>query len=67
VGLDCPLDAFEQLVFDHHDDADVSGIVRVIDWQPVHWEKSICQASRRAVSAFPGRIAMRSTKRMPGR
>ncbi|HXN10593.1 MAG TPA: hypothetical protein VN859_05070, partial [Steroidobacteraceae bacterium] len=40
VGLECPLDVFEQLFFDHHDDADFAGVVRIIDWQAVHWEEA---------------------------
>jgi hypothetical protein len=39
AGLQCPLDVFEQLFFDHHNDADFAVIVRLIDWQPVQWEE----------------------------
>jgi hypothetical protein len=38
TGLGCPLDAFEQLFFDNHDDADFADVVRLIDWQSVQWE-----------------------------
>jgi hypothetical protein len=39
AGLECPLDVFEQLFFDYHDDVDFSGVVRLIDWQTVQWEE----------------------------
>jgi hypothetical protein len=33
LGLDCPLDVFEQLFFDHHGDDDFAGVVRFVDWE----------------------------------
>ena len=39
AGLECPMDVFEQLFFDHHDDSDFTGIVRLIDWELVEWEE----------------------------
>jgi hypothetical protein len=31
TGLDCPLDVFEQLFFDHHGDDDFAGVVQFVD------------------------------------
>jgi len=39
LGLDCPLDVFEQLFFDHHDDDDFAGVVKFVDWVVVEWEE----------------------------
>jgi hypothetical protein len=38
LGLDCPLDVFEQL-FHHHGDDDFAGVVRFVDWAAVEWEE----------------------------
>jgi len=40
AGLSCPMDVFEQLFFDHHDDADFANVVRVIDWHGVEWAET---------------------------
>jgi hypothetical protein len=37
LGLDCPLDVFEQLFFDHHGDDDYAAVVRFIEWADVQW------------------------------
>ena len=39
LGLDCPLDVFEQLFFDHHGDDEFAGVVRFIDWAAVEWQE----------------------------
>ncbi len=39
LGLDCPLDVFEQLFHDHHGDDDFAGMVRFVDWAVVEWEE----------------------------
>lgn len=39
LGLDCPLDVFEQLFFDHHGDGDFAPVVRFVDWAAVEWEE----------------------------
>jgi hypothetical protein len=39
LGLQCPLDLFEQIFFDHHGDDDFAGVVRFIEWANVAWEE----------------------------
>jgi hypothetical protein len=39
LGIDCPLDVFEQLFFDHHGDEDFAGVVRFVDWAAVQCEQ----------------------------
>jgi hypothetical protein len=39
LGLDCPLDVFEQLFFDHHGDGDYAAVVRFIEWADVAWRQ----------------------------
>jgi hypothetical protein len=39
LGLDYPLDVFEQLFFDHHGDDDFASLVRFVDWAAVEWEE----------------------------
>jgi hypothetical protein len=39
LGLDCPLDVFEQLFFDHYGDDDFASILRFVDWAVVEWEE----------------------------
>jgi hypothetical protein len=38
-GLECPLDVFEQLFFDHQGDEEFAGILRFVDWALVVWEQ----------------------------
>jgi hypothetical protein len=38
LGLECPLDVFEQLFFDHHGDDAFASVVRFVDWTVVEWE-----------------------------
>jgi hypothetical protein len=60
AGLECPLDVFEQLFFDHHDDADFAAVVRLIDWQTVRWEEVNWSAAalRRISVPRPYRLAV---------
>lgn len=37
LGLQCPLDAFEQLFFDHHTDDEFAAVVSAIDWKKAEW------------------------------
>jgi hypothetical protein len=37
LGLNRPLDVFEQLFFDHHVDDDYAAVVRFIEWADVVW------------------------------
>jgi hypothetical protein len=39
LGLDCPSDVFEQLFHDHHDDPEMSRVLRFVDWDDVFWEE----------------------------
>jgi len=39
LGLDCPLDVFEQLFHDHHDDPEMARLLRFVDWAEVSWEE----------------------------
>lgn len=38
-GLECPLDVFEQLFHDHHDDAELVDVLRFVDWSAARWEE----------------------------
>ena len=40
LGLNCPLDVFEQLFTDHHDDPEFAKIVAFVDWSGVEWEET---------------------------
>lgn len=40
LGLECPLDVFEQLFHEHHGDEDFAQVVRFIDWANVGWEET---------------------------
>jgi len=40
LGLECPLDVFEQLFHEHHGDEHFTQIVRFIDWANVGWEET---------------------------
>jgi len=39
LGLDCPLEVFEELFYEHHDDADSEEVCRGIDWARVTWDE----------------------------
>jgi hypothetical protein len=36
-GLACPLDVFEQLFHDHHDDVAMGRLLRFVDWSEIAW------------------------------
>jgi hypothetical protein len=38
-GLECPLDVFEQLFHDHHEDLELAEALRFVDWRTVRWEQ----------------------------
>jgi hypothetical protein len=38
-GLECPVDVFEQLFHDHHDDSELAEVLRFVDWSAVRWEE----------------------------
>jgi len=40
AALECPLDVFEQLFFDHQGDVDFAGVLRLIDWHGVRWDEA---------------------------
>ena len=40
LGLDCPVNVFEQLFHEHHGDKDFGQVVRFIDWANVGWEET---------------------------
>ena len=40
-GLLIPLEVFEQVFHDHHDDAEFEARVRDVDWTPVAWDSVI--------------------------
>jgi hypothetical protein len=65
ADLPCPMGVFEQMFFDHYDDADSAGVVRVIDWHAVGWPKQTSPGSRCAASIFPARTGPRWTKPAP--
>ncbi|HEY0745462.1 MAG TPA: hypothetical protein VGD63_02085 [Steroidobacteraceae bacterium] len=49
-GLQCPIDIFEQLFVDHHDDAEFGTLVGPIDWGAVEWtEKHLSGAALRRI------------------
>lgn len=37
LGLECPLDVFEQLFSDHYGDEEFAAVVQPVDWQCVEW------------------------------
>jgi hypothetical protein len=39
LGLDSPLDVFEQLFHDHHADAEIANLLRFVNWSEVSWEE----------------------------
>lgn len=39
LGLQWPLDVFEQLFIDHHDDAEFGELVKFIDWSAIEWSE----------------------------
>jgi hypothetical protein len=39
LGLQWPLDVFEQLFIDHHDDAEFAKVVRFVDWSTIEWSE----------------------------
>jgi hypothetical protein len=50
AGLYVPLDVFEQLFHDHHDDEGFEQLVRAVDWARVEWtEASMAGVSLRQV------------------
>ncbi len=50
LGLQWPIDVFEQLFIDHHDDANFANLVRFIDWESVEWrEKQLSGIALRRV------------------
>jgi hypothetical protein len=38
LGLQCPVDVFEQLFFDHQHDVEFAELVEPVDWEGVTWE-----------------------------
>jgi hypothetical protein len=54
LGLDCPLNVFEQLFFDHHGDDDFAVVMRFVEWASVEWEeRALSGVALRRVAA-PG-------------
>ncbi len=50
LGLQCPLDVFEQLFIDHHDDSEFSSVVALLDWSTIEWsEKRLSGVALRRV------------------
>lgn len=39
LGLECPLDVFEELFFEHHADPDFGALYRAVDWGAVAWSE----------------------------
>jgi hypothetical protein len=39
LGLQCPVDVFEQLFFEHHGDDEFARLLRFVDWQTTTWEE----------------------------
>ena len=55
LALDCPIEVFEELFFEHHGDALFADLCRAVDWQGVIWretELSGVALRRVAVDAF---------------
>jgi hypothetical protein len=40
LGLDCPLEVFEELFFEHHGDAEFGSLYRAVDWSTVAWTET---------------------------
>jgi hypothetical protein len=65
LGLECPLDVFEQLFHAHHGDDDFAGVVRFIDWANVEWEATTLSgvALRRVAVPRPYQHAVDEARR----
>lgn len=40
LALDCPLEVFEELFFEHHGDAEFGALYRAVDWSAVAWTET---------------------------
>jgi hypothetical protein len=40
LGLNCPLEVFEELFFEHHGDAEFGALYRAVDWSAVAWTET---------------------------
>lgn len=40
LGLDCPVEAFEELFVEHHGDAEFGSLYRAVDWSTVAWTET---------------------------
>jgi hypothetical protein len=40
LGLDCPLEVFEDLFLEHHGDAEFGSLCRAVDWSAVAWTET---------------------------
>jgi hypothetical protein len=40
LGLDCPLDVFEELFFEQHGDTEFGTLYRAVDWSAVAWTET---------------------------
>jgi hypothetical protein len=57
LGLNCPLDVFEQLFFDHHVDDDYAAVVRFIEWVDVVWAERQVVRRRAATRRRPAALS----------
>ena len=67
LGLDCPLDVFEELFFEHHGDAEFGALYRAVDWSAVPGLRRNCLACCCGVSASSEAFSTRWTRRVPAR
>lgn len=40
LGLDCPVEVFEELFFEHHGDEEFGTLYRAVDWAAVAWTET---------------------------
>lgn len=64
-GLGCPFDVFEQLFFDHRDDAAFGALVHYVDWSRIRWSERLASgvALRRIAVPRPYQEAVDEARR----
>ena len=67
LGLDCPLEVFEELFFEHHGDAEFESLYRAVDWSTVAWtETELSGVLLRRVAVDRGyQYAVGARRRLP--
>ena len=67
LGLDCPLEVFEELFFEHHGDAEFGALYRAVDWSAVAWTETELSGCCCDVLPSIAAISTRWTRRVHAR